>query len=102
MTSVPGKLQQERFLIIKLTTYLDNLALFTLPSDYRPGSDLMSKILLKDERLMNIVLKNVVGDHASSALYTLCRCEWANKTISDVLYLPTTSNLPPVLVEIQN
>ncbi|KAI9481512.1 MAG: hypothetical protein EXX96DRAFT_567011 [Benjaminiella poitrasii] len=27
---------------------------------------------------------------------------WAIKTISDVLYLPTTSNLPPVLVEIQN
>lgn len=26
----------------------------------------------------------------------------ANKTVSDVLYLPTTSDLPPVLVEIQN
>ncbi|GAA5799251.1 hypothetical protein HPULCUR_004661 [Helicostylum pulchrum] len=44
----------------------------------------------------------MIGNHASSALYTLGRCEWANKTISDVLYLPTTSNLPPVLVEIQN
>lgn len=102
MTNIPGKLQQERFSIIKLTTYLDSLALFTLPSDYCPGSDLMSKIMLKDERLMDTILKDVVGNHASSALYTLGRCEWVNKTISDVLYLPITSNLPPVLAEIQN
>jgi hypothetical protein len=39
---------------------------------------------------------------APSVQYTLGPYEWANKTISDVLYLPTTSNLPPVLVEIQN
>ena len=74
----------------------------TLPSDYCPGSDLMSKIMLKDERLVNIILKDVVGNHASSTLYTLGRYEWANKTVSDVLYLPTISDLPPALLKIQN
>jgi hypothetical protein len=62
----------------------------------------MSKIMLKDERLIDIIVKDLVGNHASSELYTLGRCEWTNKTISDVLYLPTTSAFPPVLVEIQN
>lgn len=59
--------------------------------------------MLKDERLINIIVKDLVGEHASNALYTLGRCEWANKTVSDVLYLPLTpSTFPPILVEIQN
>ncbi|KAI8646326.1 hypothetical protein BD408DRAFT_360107 [Parasitella parasitica] len=85
-----------------MTNIPDNLALFTLPSDSRLGSDIMSTIMLKDERLMDIILKDVVGDHASSASYTLGRCERANKAVSNVLYLPTNPDLPPVLVEIQN
>jgi hypothetical protein len=58
--------------------------------------------MLKDEKLINIILKDVVGNHTSSALYTLGHCEWANKAVSDVLYLPIASNPPPVIVEIQN
>lgn len=58
--------------------------------------------MLKDERLINLIVKDLISEHASSALYTLGRCEWANKTVSDVLYLPTTPAFPPVLVEIRN
>jgi hypothetical protein len=46
---------------------------------------------------MNIVVKSLVSDHVSSSAYTLDRCEWVNKTIPDVLYLPKIENIPPIL-----
>jgi hypothetical protein len=61
----------------------------------------MSRILLQDERIMNIVIKSLVGEHTSSSMYTLGRYQWTNKTISDVVYLPKTQAVPPILIEIQ-
>lgn len=58
--------------------------------------------MLKDRKLINIILKDVVGNHASSALYNLGHSECTNKTVSDLLYLPIASNLLPIIVEIQN
>lgn len=101
MTRVPGKLQQEWGSTIKPIPDFDSLAHFTLTSDYCRNSDLKSKIMLEGEKIMNI-LKDAIGDHASNDLYTLGRYEWANKTISFVVYFPTISSLTPVLLEIQN
>jgi hypothetical protein len=38
-------------------------------------------------------------------MYSLGCCEWVNKTVSDVIYLPKTQyyeDLPPILVVVQN
>ncbi|KAI8047340.1 hypothetical protein BDF21DRAFT_352390, partial [Thamnidium elegans] len=75
--------------------------LFTLPQDYCPGSDVMSRIMLQDERIIDMVVKTLIGDHVSNSTYTLGRCQWVNKTISDVVYLPKIQSVPPVLIEIQ-
>jgi hypothetical protein len=61
----------------------------------------MSRILLKDERIMNIVIKSLVGEHVSSSMYTSGRCEWVNKTVSEVVYLPKIQDVAPILIEIQ-
>lgn len=52
--------------------------------------------------MMDIIIKSLIGEHASSSLYCLGRCEWLNKSVSDVLYVPKTENLAPILIEVQH
>jgi hypothetical protein len=84
---------------------LDELASFEIPEEYRPGTDLISKIILKEEKVMNCIVEQVVGVQAIGS-YSLGRCEWVNKTVSGVFYLPKTNEYPPkyppILIEIQD
>ncbi|KAI8982368.1 hypothetical protein BDF20DRAFT_1000335 [Mycotypha africana] len=75
-----------------------------LPHKHRPGTDLMSKHVLLDSTVINMVVETVVNPSAKDQ-YSPWPTEWPNGSISDVLYLPNTfddGNLPPVLIEIQH
>ena len=39
---------------------------FTLPNKYKPGRDLMSKLILDDKRVNNIVVKEIIGMELTS------------------------------------
>ncbi|KAG2209236.1 hypothetical protein INT47_005528 [Mucor saturninus] len=72
-----------------------NLLGFTLPPKHRPGTDLMSKTLLKDSRVVNMIVSTLVAKNG----------EWLDGKRADVLLIPTTvasESLSPILVEIQN
>lgn len=98
-----------------------NLKTFSLPRKYLPGTDLMSKLLLVDQDLINIVVSAVIGmilNMPVSMLLILFVCvgpnakdqyvaiptEWIDFTRSDVAYEPVNSSndLPLILIEIQN
>ncbi|KAI8056475.1 hypothetical protein BDF21DRAFT_481302 [Thamnidium elegans] len=79
----------------------EHLATFTLAPRYIPRSDFITRFLLQDERIMDIIIKELVGQNVDNAAYGLGRCSWANQSISDVVYIPKLSQLSPVLVEVQ-
>lgn len=81
-----------------------DLLSFTIPPKHRPGTDLMSKTMLKDQRVVNMIVSTLVGKHASNN-YTAQNGERLDGKRADVLLIPTTAaseSLPPILVEIQN
>ncbi|KAI7847639.1 hypothetical protein BDC45DRAFT_412762, partial [Circinella umbellata] len=75
-----------------------------LPTKYKPGTDLMSKLMLDDKRINDIIVSQIIGEHASGQ-YVSRPTEWLDFTKSDVLYTPSTgrnsNSMPPVLVEVQ-
>ncbi|KAK4517109.1 kinesin-like nuclear fusion protein [Mucor velutinosus] len=72
-----------------------NLKTFSLPRKYLPGTDLMSKLLLADQDVINIVVSAVIGKRST---------EWIDFTRSDVAYesINCSNDLPRILIEIQN
>ncbi|KAI8635815.1 hypothetical protein BD408DRAFT_323960, partial [Parasitella parasitica] len=70
---------------------------------YLPGTDLMSKLLLIDQDVMNIVVSAVIGPKAKDQ-YVAIPTEWIDFTRSDVAYEPVnrSNDLPRILIEIQN
>ncbi|KAG2203483.1 hypothetical protein INT47_008210 [Mucor saturninus] len=80
-----------------------NLKTFSLPKKYFPGTDLMSKLLLIDKDVINLVVSTVFGPNAKDQ-YTAIPTEWVNFTRSDVAYEPVncSSDLPRIIIEIQN
>ncbi|KAI9487442.1 MAG: hypothetical protein EXX96DRAFT_553203 [Benjaminiella poitrasii] len=74
---------------------------YLLPKEHVPGSDLISKAVLIDTRIINIISKSLVD--APEDQYTVAPNELLNKCACDVLYLPRTivSEYPPIIIEIQ-
>ncbi|KAI9476334.1 MAG: hypothetical protein EXX96DRAFT_507466 [Benjaminiella poitrasii] len=77
------------------------MSLFVLPKWLRPGTDLMSKAIIHDSKIMNIItttLSNTQND------YLVGNPEWNNGTRSDVVLEAKSSvlNLPPIIIEIQH
>ncbi|KAG2215405.1 hypothetical protein INT45_010425 [Circinella minor] len=71
-----------------------------LPTKYKPGTDLMSKLMFDDKRINDIIVsEHALGQNVSKPT------EWLDFTKSDVLYTASTgrilNSMPPVLVEIQ-
>ncbi|KAG1136974.1 hypothetical protein G6F37_011361 [Rhizopus arrhizus] len=79
----------------------EHLATFTLAPGYIPGTDFITRFLLQDERIMDIIVKELVGQNVDNSAYGLGRCAWASKCISDVVYIPKLPQLSPVLIEVQ-
>ncbi|KAI8378077.1 uncharacterized protein BYT42DRAFT_572664 [Radiomyces spectabilis] len=83
----------------------NNLFMFSLPSPDRPGKDLVSKLILRDVRVMKLLIKSLVDAPYCENLYRLGESEWSDSLKSDVVYAPLDhyrTSLPPVLIEIQN
>lgn len=76
------------------------MLLFRLPDNYLPGTDLISKIMLKDERVKGTLVEELVGREAKQ-FYQLGRCEFVNNTTCDVLFVSSQPDQPPLLFEIQ-
>ncbi|ORX42602.1 hypothetical protein DM01DRAFT_1330070 [Hesseltinella vesiculosa] len=82
----------------------NDLLSFQLPPKYTPGTDLMSKWILNDKQVINLIVKSIVGQQAENK-YETKPTEWTNYTRSDVFYSPTNranaKTLPPILIEVQ-
>ncbi|CEG76786.1 hypothetical protein RMATCC62417_11638 [Rhizopus microsporus] len=69
---------------------------FVPPQEYKLGSDLISRIILTDQQIINVMTKNLVGtpENVNAAVPT---------EFCDVLYIPnaTHNTLPPIIFKIQ-
>lgn len=89
--------------------------LFALPLIHKTGTDLLSKCILNDIGITNIVVSSIIkkkqmfiiiiiGEHAHDK-YVSRPTEWPNFMKSDILYCPVnlfrSKALPPLLVEVQ-
>ncbi|GAA5808633.1 hypothetical protein MFLAVUS_002025 [Mucor flavus] len=74
-----------------------------LPYNYRPGTDLISKMILTDNQVINTLMKTLVPEAAEDH-YVAVPTEFINKNKCDVLYAPHNplSTFPPVFIEVQN
>ncbi|RCH81864.1 hypothetical protein CU098_006153, partial [Rhizopus stolonifer] len=75
-----------------------------IPQKYKPVSDLMSKAMLENKEVMNLILTSIIGNHAKD-LYMPRTCEWIDGNCADMVYgpiLPPSNALPPIVVEVQN
>ncbi|KAI9270867.1 hypothetical protein BY458DRAFT_510006 [Sporodiniella umbellata] len=77
---------------------------FTLPWNWKPGSDLMSKLLFSDPTVVNLVVQSLLGTDIPADSYAVASNEWADGTRSDIVYAAgkPTKIEPPILIEFQN
>ncbi|OAD67155.1 hypothetical protein PHYBLDRAFT_174540 [Phycomyces blakesleeanus NRRL 1555(-)] len=72
----------------------------TLPLEYIPGRDKMSRMVLKHQDVVDIIKKELLD--APNGTYTLADSDW-NNSRCDVLYMSNLPlSFPPVLIEVQN
>ncbi|KAI9487440.1 MAG: hypothetical protein EXX96DRAFT_498097, partial [Benjaminiella poitrasii] len=73
---------------------------FDFPNEFQPGNDSINKIILTDERVINIITNSVIN--APEKSYVTAPTEFINKHICNVLYTPhdTQNTLPPILINI--
>ena len=71
-----------------------------LPYNHRPGTDLISKLVLTDTQVIIALLKALVPEAAEDS-YVLVPTEFITGKKYDVLYAPSNplSSFPPILVE---
>ncbi|KAG2211612.1 hypothetical protein INT47_008709 [Mucor saturninus] len=67
-----------------------DLLSFTIPPKHKPGTDLMSKAILEDKRVINLIVSRVIGDHAKDQ-YMSRSGEWVDGLRVDILYTPIMS-----------
>jgi hypothetical protein len=97
----------KRIYYIIVNTFLHNFFLDNtdrvLPYKYRPGTDLISKMVLTDNQAINILIKVLVPEVAEDH-YVATPTEFINKNKCDVFYAPhdPLSTFPPVFIEVQN
>ncbi len=72
-----------------------------IPFSERPGSDQMSKFVLKHPDVKNIITRTLMD--TSGDAYRIGDAEWDHGLRSDVLYEPMHVSLdqPPIIVEVQ-
>ena len=80
----------------------DSLLTFRLPLNYLPGQDILSKRILNNQRVINLITTSLLQLKIDT--YSNAATEWRNGTRCDVLYLPEIplrNSLPPILIEVQ-
>ncbi|KAI7846989.1 hypothetical protein BDC45DRAFT_423841, partial [Circinella umbellata] len=73
---------------------------FALDPKYPPGSDLISKLVLHNPNVVEMITTTLIGPNAAS-LYVPRLTEWADGSKSDIVYAANLSStsLPPILIE---
>lgn len=69
---------------------------FVFPTEYYPRNDLINKIILTSERIINIITNSVIK--ASENTYVTAATQFINKRVYNVIYTPST--LPSILINI--
>ncbi|CEG83720.1 hypothetical protein RMATCC62417_17596 [Rhizopus microsporus] len=80
----------------------DSLLTQHLPSEYTPGGDRISRMLMKNQSVVDFISHDSMG--TPNGTYKVADADW-NGTRPDILYMPALSALgflPPLLIEIQN
>ncbi|KAI8889106.1 hypothetical protein K501DRAFT_291282 [Backusella circina FSU 941] len=80
----------------------NELLTFELPSAFLPGRDILSKRILKNQKVIDLIVNSLLNIPAGT--YGAASSEWINNTRSDTLYEPKLDiqkSLPPVLIEVQ-
>ncbi|KAL0085777.1 hypothetical protein F4703DRAFT_1942379 [Phycomyces blakesleeanus] len=74
-----------------------------LPWCQRPGTGMISKLVLQEKQITNFIVEYVIGTRAKDK-YRANPPEWINGSISDVLFICNEydSTLPPVVIEVQH
>ncbi|CEP14797.1 hypothetical protein [Parasitella parasitica] len=78
----------------------NELLTFELPSTFLPGRDILSKRILKNQKVIDLIVNSLLNIPAGT--YGVASSEWLNNTRSDTLYEPKLDiqkSLPPVLIE---
>ncbi|KAG0937917.1 hypothetical protein G6F29_008452 [Rhizopus arrhizus] len=86
-----------------LSTNTEDLRDFVrLPLNYLPGQDILSKRILNNQRVINLITTSLLQLKIDT--YSNAATEWRNRTHCDVLYLPEIllrNSFPPILIEVQ-
>lgn len=80
----------------------DSVLLYELPKDFRPGTDLSSKLILQSSNIINKLIMTI--NEAPSNIYIAASTAFFDGSECDVLYIPKSNmfnNFPPILIEIQ-
>ncbi|CEP12604.1 hypothetical protein [Parasitella parasitica] len=89
-----------RFCYVFMTSQGDLLT-WKMPFSERPGSDLMSKFVLKHSDVKNIITRTLMDTNGDA--YRIGDAEWDHGLRSDIVYEPMDVSLdqPPIIVEVQ-
>jgi hypothetical protein len=81
--------------------HFPKMSAIILPNSLRPGTDLMSKIVVRNPIIVNIITKTLLN---SQDEYIPGESEWDDGTRSDLVLEPKTPllHLPPIVVEFQH
>ncbi|KAI9350415.1 hypothetical protein BD770DRAFT_326575, partial [Pilaira anomala] len=71
---------------------------FVVPTEYFPGIDLTSKVILTDKRIIDIITKTLVA--APKGSYVIEPIYFIHKRVCNVLYIPhdLPNSLPSILI----
>lgn len=85
-----------------LYTLEQPLLTFRLPLDRLPGSDLISKLILKESKVVDLITQAIWGV-PSGTYIAVDPTKWSDGTRSDVVYIPHLSinkTSPPILIKL--
>ncbi|KAG1171928.1 hypothetical protein G6F35_017018 [Rhizopus arrhizus] len=80
----------------------EDLLLFRLDLKHRPGSDIFTKYIAQDQRVVDLVTNAIF--HVPAGTYVSTSTLFKDGTNYDALYIPVSSNLsglPPIILEFQ-
>ncbi|GAA5814903.1 hypothetical protein MFLAVUS_008406 [Mucor flavus] len=78
----------------------EDLERFKLPMKWKPGHDVMSKMLLSDPEIIPIIIHSLLGVDVSPDSYSVAPTECVDGSRSELVYAST--QLPPILIEVQD
>lgn len=91
--------------IAETTVIEDDFDILSMTLPLRPGSDLLSKNLLRDQSIKDIIIKSVIGNGITGDAYSVGCHEQQDGRRADAIYFPLKEfarDLAPVVVEIQS